>query len=398
MSKPVLLSCALTIYCSGATDVMASNFLLESEINARAGYDDNIGFVDAESSDSATILMIKPKVKLTYKDDNWDTTANANIAATSYSSEVQDTVDSYLDLGTAYQTNRNTYSIVASYDKSSNKAADADDTIIGLTTEQIDTTSLSLLPSYTRSLTERLSLRIGYGYSEVDISPESATFLPYETHVATGAVLYKLSQKSELSLVIDAIDYTSENNISEYEMLSTKVGIVHNFSEMIVGEFFAGYNTNDFTTRSDTEFNFAGSKVTGVEVVETESKGGVYEALIDAKWIELGASRITDSNTLGGLDKTDKLHAKLRMQITSLIGISLEMVRSDIEEQNESVVGRSRIVTTIRPAMNFTLTRNLKLRALYSRIEYDYADDIPGQASSDKNMFHVNLKYTFPSI
>ena len=82
MSKHILLSCALTVFCSGATDVMASNFLLESEINARATYDDNIHFTDAESGDSATALMIKPEVKLTYKDDNWDTTANANISAT----------------------------------------------------------------------------------------------------------------------------------------------------------------------------------------------------------------------------------------------------------------------------------------------------------------------------
>lgn len=395
ISKSILVSCILMVFCSGVIDANASVFLLESEINARTTYDDNINFPN--NGESASVLMIKPKAKLTYKDNNWDTIINAHVAATMYSSVVQDETASYFDLGTAYQNNRNTYSITASYKDFPNRAADS--SIVGLVSEQIDTTELMLAPKYTRSLTERVSLSVAYSFSDVDVNPNtSASFLPYETHTATGSLVYKLSQKSELSLVVDAMDYTSENNISEYEMLASKVGVAHQFSEMVSATVFAGFNTLDFTTRSSTGFVFDGSLVTGTEAVETDSSGGVYEATINAKWLELHASRATTSNTQGGLNETDKLRAKLRMQVTPLVGIVLTMSRSDIEELNASVQGSTRVKTTIAPAMKFTLTRALSLRAEYVRVKQDFATSQPGQVDSDSNKFFVNLKYMFPSI
>jgi len=169
---------------------------------------------------------------------------------------------------------------------------------------------------------------------------------------------------------------------------------VHNFSEMISANVFAGFSNTDFTTRSDLNFVFAGSLVTSNQVEETDSRGSIFEVGFDAKWIELKASRNVESNSLGGLDQKDILFAKLRMQASPLIGLVLTMSRTDIEELNASVIGSSRIKTVIAPAINFTLARNLKLKAEYMRVQQDYASE----PDADSNTFFLNMKYDFPSI
>lgn len=136
-----------------------------------------------------------------------------------------------------------------------------------------------------------------------------------------------------------------------------------------------------------------GSTVTGAQVESTGS-GGTFKAGIDAKWIELSASRDTASNFTGGLDQTDKLHAKFRIQVTPLIGFALSLDRVTIDELNENVIDYSRTYTVITPAMNLSLAHNLNLRAVYSYYTNEYKSLAQGE--TERNRFSVNLKYDFP--
>lgn len=392
MLRFMLKGSLLMVACSYGISANAASFLLESEINARVTYDDNVNtaIVNEESS---SIYMFTPKMKLSYISDAWETAMNAHVTGTTYSAEYQDQIDGHLDFQTAYKDNRNIYSTSVGYDKSSNRAAD--ENILGQTLEQTDTQKISLTPKYTRLLTERLSLSLAYTYSDVDYNPTTQRYLPYESQDATGEMAYNLSQRSKMLLAFSARDYASENNISEYQMLAANIGVIHKFSDLLTGEFFVGANTTDFTTRDGTSFDFFGSTVTGAQVESTGS-GGTFKAGIDAKWIELSASRDTASNFTGGLDQTDKLHAKFRIQVTQLIGFALSVNRVKIEELNENVIDYSRTYTAITPAMNLSLAHNLNLRAEYFYYTNEY--ESLAQGETEKNRFSVNLKYDFPSI
>ena len=375
------------------TDVHAANFTFDSEINARVIYDDNVT-ESAVNEESSSIYMVTPKVKLNYHSDSWDSAMNAHIKGTSYSEQYQNQIDSYLDFETAYKNDRSIYSIVGGYNNYSNRTAE--ENIIGLPTEQVETTKLSLAPEYTHLLTERTSLSLAYSYADVGVDTNLGNYLPYETQSAIGEIAYNLSQKSDLSLVLAVEDYTSENNIVEYQMLSSKIGFVHDLSRTLSAKVFVGANSTDITTRSSQNFVFSGSTVTGTQEVETSRSGEIFEAAIDAKWIELGISRDTVSNTTGGLDRTDRIRAKLRMQVTSLIGLVLSVNRVKVDEVNDNVIDYSRSYTTIVPAMNLSLARNLDLRGEYIIMKTDYVDSTRGTV--DKSRLAVNLTYTFPSI
>ncbi|MDH5388267.1 MAG: hypothetical protein OEY06_07450 [Gammaproteobacteria bacterium] len=394
MLRSIINNCLLIFFCLFSTFTNASNFLLVSEINARVTYDDNINASATGNDESSSIVKITPKIKLKYTSDAWETAVNASVAGTTYSADYQDNFDAHLDLETAYKDNRNIYSAFVGYDNFSSRTAE--ENVLAESLEQTDTKKLSLAPKYSHLLTERLSLSLAYQYSDVKYTSASQRYLPYETTGASGEVEYKLSQKSQLSFLLTSTDYSSENDISEYHMLASKFGIDHDFSEMITSKLFVGVNTRDFSTRSAAGFNFLGSNVTGTQAVEGSNSGATFEAVIDAKWIEFGASRNVVPNFTGGLDQTDTIHTKLRMKVTALIGIVLAINQVSIEELNDNVVDYSRSFTTIIPAMNFSLAHNLNLRAeyFYSKNNYEGVS----QDEIGKNKFAVNLKYDFPSI
>ena len=384
MLRPILSIWLSILSCVYVVNANASSFLLESEISAGVIYDDNVKFVET-STESSSIVTVHPEMRLKYQSDIWDTAVNADVLGVTYSAEFQDQIDAHLDVETAYKDNRNIYSISAGYDNVSDRISD--ENALDPIAEQNETRTLTLTPKYTRLLTERFSLSLAYSYSDVNYSPNTlGWYRPYEIQTTTGELAYKLSKRSELSLSLEVTDYASENNISEYQMLASKFGIVHNFSKMITAEMFVGVNSSDFTT-----------KVTPALVVETNSSGAMLEAAVNAKWIELRASRRMLPNSTGGLDQTDQVSATLRMQVTPLIGVSLLLTRKEINELNDSLAtDNSRTYTKIRPAMTFTLTRNLRLRAEYILLDQKYANVVQG--SPEKAKFSMNLKYIFPSI
>lgn len=392
----MLKSSFLMIACSYVISANAANFLLESEINASTSYDDNVTYSATDEDDASAIVTITPKVKLTHHNDQWETTANAHVSGTTYSAELQDQLDSYVDFGTAYKEDRGIYSIAASYNIHANRAEETN--IPGVTIEQLDTETFSIKPNYTYLLTERASLSVAVDFSSVDYGNDTErTFFSYDTRTASGVLDYKLSQRSKLSLTLAAMDYASDNNASEYEVLSSKIGVAHKFSELITGKFSVGVTEREFFDRSENTFSFFGSTVTGVTELETSSSGASYDASIDAGWVTVGASRDYLSNSVGGLNQTEKIGAKFRMQITSLVGITLSLDRFEVNELNAYVPDYSYVDTRITPALRLSLAHNLSATASYVRGEKQIESAVRAD-TIDYNVLYVSMKYIFPSI
>ena len=395
MFKQSLNSCLLIACCATAIEAGASSLMLESEINASTAYDDNVT-TSAAGDDGTSIVTITPKLKLTHRNDQWETTANAQVSGTTYSAQLQNQLNSYVDFGTAYKEDRGIYSIAASYNVHANRAEETN--ILGESVDQLDTHTFSIKPNYTYLITERMSLSVAVNFSSVDYGADTTgNYFSYDTRTASGILDYKLTQKSQLDLTLAAMDYASDNNASEYRLLSSKVGVTHKFSEIISGRFSVGVSSREFYDKSDQMFSFFGSTVTGVTELETTGSGSSYAASVDAGWVTVGASRDYTANSVGGLNQSEKLNAKFRMQITSLVGITLSLDRSEVTELNDFVPGYSYIDTSITPAMNFTLAHNLSARARYVKGEKEIISSVRDD-STDYNIFYISMRYIFPAI
>ena len=396
MLKQSLTSCLLITCCVSMIESSASSLALESEINASTSYDDNVTYSSSANDESSTIITITPKVKLTHYNDQWETTANARVSGTSYSAQLQNQFDSYVDFGTAYKQDRGIYSIAASYNVHTNRAEETN--ILGESIDQLDVKTFSIKPNYTYLLTERASLSVAVDFSSVDYGLNmQSSYFSYDTRTASGVLDYKLSQKSKLDLTLAAMDYASDNGASEYTVLSSKVGIAHKLSESITSKISVGISDRKFYDRSNQTFNFFGSTVTGMTELETSSSGASYLAEVDARWVTVGASRDYLSNSVGGLNLSEKINVKFRMQITSLIGITLTLDKSEVTELNDFVPDYSYSETRIIPAMNFTLAHNLSASARYVRGEKEIISSVRDD-SIDYNIFYLSMRYVFPSI
>ena len=396
MFKQSLNGCLLIASCVFVIDSGASSLILESEINASTAYDDNVTYSAAGADESSSIVTITPKLKLTHQNDHWETTANARVSGTTYSAQLQNQFDSYVDFGTAYKEDRGIYSIAASYNVHANRTEETN--ILGDSIDQLDTNTFSVKPNYTYLLTERMSLSVAVNFSSVDYGADTTgSYFSYDTRTASGVLDYKLTQKSQLDLTLAAMDYTSDNGASEYTVLSSKIGIAHKFSELITGKFSVGITDREFYDRSNQVFNFFGSTVTGITELETTSSGSSYAASVDAGWVTVGASRDYVSNSVGGLNQSEKINAKFRMQITSLVGITLLLDRVKTEELSPYLANYSYVLTRVTPEMQLKLGHNLKAWIRYIRAEREIDSAVRSDAS-DNNIYYVGMTYVFPSI
>ena len=396
MLKQSLNSCLLITCCVSMLEVTASSLTLESEITASTSYDDNVTYSTSGNDESSSIVKIAPKVKLTHYNDHWETTANARVSGTTYSAQLQNQFDGYVDFGTAYKQDRGIYSIAASYNVHTNRAEETN--ILGQSIDQLDVKTFSIKPNYTYLLTERASLSVAVDFSSVEYGLNIlGNYFSYDTRTASGVLDYKLSQKSKLDLTLAAMDYASDNGASEYTVLSSRVAVVHKFSESITGKFSVGANDREFFDRSNQTFAFFGSTVTGVTELETSSSGASYEASVDARWVTVGASRDYVSNSVGGLNQSEKINAKFRMQITSLVGITLSLDRAEVNELNAYVPDYSYVDTRVTPEMQLTLAHNLTASARYIRGEREI-DSAVRNDTIDYNVFYVSMRYIFPAI
>ena len=80
-----------------------------------------------------------------------------------------------------------------------------------------------------------------------------------------------------------------------------------------------------------------------------------------------------------------------------MVGLTLQLRRLDINEINENVVEKSRVYTTITPAMILTMSRNLTIRAKYTYGEQEF-DDASVGPKSDYSRYTITLNYQFPSM
>lgn len=394
MLKNTFNSFFLIGFCLCVANAEAAGYLLSSEINASTAYTNNVNF--SKVSGSSTNLVLTPKVQLNYNDDDWDTTSNARVTGTTYSGDLQNQLASYVDFGTAYKEERGIYAISTSYEEHNNRAEETN--ILGDSIDQRDTSTFSIMPKYTHLFTERLSLSLAYKFSAVEYgSGTEGSFFSYKTQDAQGSMGYKLDPRSELSLMLSAKDYASDNGASEYQILSSKIGIEHNFSEMVSAKMSVGVSDREFSDKSTSPFTFFGTSVTGVQELETTSSGTSFDASFDAKWVTLDASRDYVTNSFGGLNRTESVNAKFRMQVTPLVGLTLTMKRVKIDEINVYLLDNSQVATTISPVIKFSLAHNLSMFAKYTVGKKDIVSATRDD-TSDYKTFLVNMKYIFPSI
>lgn len=210
--------------------VNSAEWAIESDINARAEYNDNL-FLVPNPEDGIWSLKITPEVKMLVRESNWESNIELRLRSNNYSDEVVDSIDKFFFANASYQSERNIYSINGEYSLISNLNRESPD--FSIATRQVQRQTAYITPAYTRLLTERLLFAASYNHTDVDfIDAENTGYVPYTTDSLSGSLRYDLTERDNVSFVVQAVDYSSKDESLEYQLFVTRLGITHEFTEL----------------------------------------------------------------------------------------------------------------------------------------------------------------------
>ena len=313
----ILVVCAATVL---ATNVYSAEYLMESDIDARVEYNDNI-FLTDQPHDSVTGLIVTPTIYGKIKEKNWESSLSARIRSHNYSDDTLDTNDQFFDLVGQYNAERNIFSLNYNYAFDSNLNSTSTD--FGISGRRVNRKVQRLTPQYTRLLTERSVLSLSYSYSDVDyLEAENTGYTPYITESGSASIVYDLTERDKLTFSLQAVDYTSKDDLITYQLFTSRIGVDHKFTETLSVDFLVGNSRQNTTNLSTQTFDFFGNIIVQTQEVDYENRTFVLDAgikrLLETGEFTARISRNNVTNSFGGLDTVNQLKLNYSEKITSL--------------------------------------------------------------------------------
>lgn len=391
----------LVSYCGFfSSNAASAQYSVKSDIAAQAEYKDNI-FLTTLPHDSVYNFSIAPSVRVSAKDNNWESYLNGQLKSNNYSDQSLDSNDIYLDLSGRYNQERNIYTLSGAYDKASNLSGESTD--FGIAGKRVNRKSLNIAPQYQRLLSERLMFSASYNYSDVDYTKARGTaYVPYGADTLSSSLAYGLTENDKLSFMLQATDYASKNNAYKYQLFVARMGIDRNISEIWKTNFSIGVSQRNSTNTSIQTLDFFGQPIFLSQVSNFTDRGYVLNAGV-SKSLETGLlsaniSRDDVANSYGGLNEVSVLNFKFRQNITSLwrynIDTRYEMIKtvSGVERLTD------RNTFTFRTRLFYAIDRQWTARAEYGYIQREFSSNISDNRASHSNMIFIGMSYNFPEI
>jgi len=382
-----------------ACDANAAEWSIESDVDSRVEYHDNI-FLTTLDHDSVTGLIVTPSLKLLARDQNWETSLDTRLRSNNYDDSNLNSNDIYFDLTERYATERNSYSLNGNLDFDSN--LDSESTDFGILGTRIKRERLSITPQFTRQITERLMFSTNYTYLDVDYKDaENTGFVAYETNSVSGSLVYNFSEKDQVNFVVQAVNYESKDNTFEYDLITARIGVSRQWSESFSTNYLVGGSQRDSTSRRTQTFDFFGQPVTITQVTDTSDSGFVMDAGFDKKWLTSSltgsVSRDNTSDSFGGLNEVDRFKLVFGQKITEIWKYSV----SASYDSTRSIGGANQFADReyifLEPVVYYSLARDLRVNASYRYVRRKFSSQV-GSDTPDSNRFFVGITYNFPSI
>ncbi len=396
LNRLLVAVCLCFVYISSAKAVQ---YAIESDVTARAEYDDNI-FITTLPHDSVYGLTVIPQARLVAREANWETFLNGRLRSNNYSDSNLDSNDIYLDASGSFTQQRNVFSLAGQYNLDSNLNTLSSD--FGISGQRINRELWSITPEYQRLLTERTVLALSYSHIDVDyLDAEGTDFRPYELDIGSGSIAYQLTERDKLSFILQATDYRSKDEILEYQLFIARVGIEHEFTERWSADFAIGGSRTDSTIRITQTVDFLGEPLTLTEEQDFSDNGYVLDAGF-TRQLETGEfsgriSRENVPNATGGLDEVDRLIFRLAQRMTARWRYAIGVRYEDIDGIADLTRSTDREILFFEPKVFYEINRQWTASASYRYIQRQFKDDI-SESTPHSNRIFIGMTYNFPDI
>jgi len=396
ISSACLLACAQYGY--------AGEYLIESSIDSRTEYNSNI-FLTNQSHNDVYGLVTTPSISGVMRDQNWSGELNASLRNYQYSDHSLDSTDKLFNVTGRYSAERNIFTLNGNYDFTSNLNSTASN--FGVVGRRINREDQSISPQYTRLLTERLVLTLGYTYSDVAYTNAQNTgFTDYTSNTGSSTLLYDLTERDKLTFSFFAVDYasngTSNRGSIKYKLFVSRIGLDHQFSETLSADILVGTSRRNTTNKQTVTFDFFGDPVTRKLKSNSKSKGAVYDAGLTKKFessvLEGRASRSDDTDSFGGLNQTDKFTLHYNAKLSPLWRSDVGARYEDITSIDSGTNRTNRQILFLETKLFYTITEKWVANVSYRYVEREFTGNNRNNSTVDSNRVYAGITYNFPSL
>ena len=253
--------------------------------------------------------------------------------------------------------------------------------------------SLSMSPSWSHTVTDKLLLQTGYQF--MNASYENGRRLGLFDYVVHGGSLgasYKVTERDDIQLTGSYSNVDIQDAGLKIRNTGASLSITHAFSEATTVTMFGGPRFLDQT------LTFGGTSQTDNQLIWLYG-GSIRKTWEDAQ-ASLDASRDVNVSGLGVLLKTDRLGASVSKDLSETLTVSLAaqvfMVETIPVQGGGAQAAETRVITAT-PTITWKLTQWWSLDASYTYA--DRSTDVPlGRDMSHGNSAFVRLTYNIPKL
>ncbi len=384
-----------------ASNAYSEEYLLESKITTRAGYNSN-PYISVQPRE-VTSIVVTPSISGIVKESNWQTKFDAAVSSHTDDDPEKDSdnIGKRFALSGRYGAERNIFSLALGYDLTSNLSSLSED--FGTVTRRINRVTQSVTPGYTRLLTERLVFSLSYTMTEVDFEDADNTNLtPYKLETGSSSLSYDLTEKDKLTFSLQVTDYQSENNQVTYQTFVSQLGLGHKFSETWSTDLSIGVSRQTSTNLETVFIDFFGQTGFRQQEVDVKNRGLVMNAAVEKRF-ELGSlnaslSRSDSSNSFGGLNQVDSFKLDYETKFASLWHYSIGTRFDRIESITSNASISDRDFLYFVTAVSYNISSNWNADVSYTYAQRQLNGDLNSNDKNHSNRVFMGLTYNFPAL
>ncbi len=218
-------------------------------VTARAEYVDNFGF----NGRATWINSIGPSATLRMDSEVLKIAGSASLLGVHYSNDAAgrpNTTQPRFNLLSTYLRERSTIGLNVQYYRDRNLAGTQPLLTGGFQAVGGDRSVLSVGPTYSYALTERLSANANYGYSTITFAQNSPSQANSVGHTLGGGLQYRLNELDTVGVSVSESRFSTDPNVTESDSRSYQASWNRRWSEATTTALFVGIADTEVRGRS----------------------------------------------------------------------------------------------------------------------------------------------------
>lgn len=368
-----------------AVELRAAEWSAEPSVSLRADYNSNLTLT-VFPHDEVWGYWASPAVTFAGSTESLRVSAKAAADFVRYvGGEDVSFTNLYFPLSARYRREQDTWSLEGGLTRDNTLLGELQQTGVRVSFTQRNLWTAN--PSWTRALTEKLSVQGGYQFADASYDNGFRLgLIDYQVHGGNGAVLYDLTERDQVQFTGHYVTFSAPDARLRSAYYGATASMTHSFSESATGTVSGGPRQV-----STSQFGLKDSELVWLFAANLRAQG-------ERSSLQLDVSRDINPSGLGLLIRTDRAAVTVSNDVTETLTASISgqvLLASGIATKGFTVGFPDQRYVSATPKITWRMTDWWTLTVSYTYAQLDI--DNPSRTAGANSTF-VMVTYTMPKL